>query len=308
LGSARRRVEVKQEKEWVAYVNGEYLPQSEAKISIFDHGFLWGDGVYDTMITFNGYIFKMDEHIDRLFRSIHAFDIDMPLSKEKCKEIILKTAQTNGEKNQYIKIIVTSGVGPRPVMDRRDCKPSVVVFSRPFFFLIDRDKELETGIKTIITSLRRIPAQCLDPKSKNLNYANLVLAEHEARRGGADMAIMCDIHGFVNEAPGFNVFIVRRGRISTPPSENILMGVGRETVFEIAEKEKLELIEERLIPYDLYTADEVFLSSSIGITAVAEVDGRVISSGKPGPVTRRLSKLYLEMAESGIHGTPFATG
>jgi len=296
-----------QEKEWIAYVNGEYVPQSEAKVSIFDHGFIWGDGVYDALCTFNGYIMELDRHVDRLFRSIQAFDINMPLSKEECKEIIIKVVETNGGKDQYVKTIVTSGVGPLPVMDRRDCKTTVVVFSRPFFFLVDRDKEREKGIKTIITSLRRIPAQCLDPKSKNLNYANLVLAEREARRVGADMAIMLDIHGFVNEAPGFNVFIVRQGKIYTPPSGNILMGIGRATVFDICEKEGLEVIEDQLIPYDLYTADEVFLSSSIGVTAVAEVDGRTIGTGKPGPITRRLGKIYLDWAKKGIHGTAFKT-
>ena len=295
-----------QEKEWIAYVNGEYVPQSEAKVSIFDHGFIWGDGVYDALCTFNSYIMELDRHVDRLFRSIQSFDIDMPLSKEDCKKIIIKVVETNGAKNQYIKIIVTSGVGPLPVMDRRDCKTTVVVFSRPFFFLVDREKELEKGIKTIITSLRRIPAQCLDPKAKNLNYANFVLAEREARRLGADMAIMLDIHGFVNEAPGYNIFAVRQGKIYTPPGENILMGITRETLLDICNEEGLEVIEARLIPYDLYTADEVFMScSASGVTAIAEVDGRTIGTGKPGPITRRLSQTYLDWAKNGIHGTPF---
>jgi len=297
-----------QKKEWIAYVNGEYVPQSEAKVSVFDHGFLWGDGVYDALCTFNGYIFKLDEHIDRLFRSILAFDIDMPLTKKQCRDIILKVTETNGDKNQYVKIIVSSGVGPLPVMDRADCRTTVVVFSRPFFFLVDQDKEHEKGIKTMITSLRRIPAQCLDPKSKNLNYANLVLAEREARKAGADMAIMLDIYGFVNECPGYNVFVVNDGKISTPPSGNILMGVTRETVFQMAEAEKIEIVEKSLIPYDLYTADEVFLSCSAGgVTAVAEVDGRKVGTGKPGPVTKRLNKLYLKWALNGVHGTPFKT-
>lgn len=295
-----------QEKGWIAYVNGQYVPQSEARVSIFDHGFLWGDGVYDAICTFNGYIMELDRHIDRLFRSIQSFDIDMPLSKEECKKIIIKVAETNGEKDQYIKIIVTSGVGPRPVMDRTGCETTVVVFSRPFFFLVDRDKEREKGIKTIITSIRRIPAQCLDPKAKNLNYANFVLAEREARCVGVDMAIMLDIHGFVNEAPGYNVFIVRQSEIYTPPPENILMGVTRATLLDICKKEGIKVIEARLIPHDLYTADEVFMSCSAGgATAVVEVDGRTIASGKPGPVTRRLGEIYLDWAENGVHGTPF---
>ncbi len=295
-----------QNKEWIAYVNGEYVPQSQAKVSIFDHGFIWADGVYDTLVAMNGYIFKMDEHLGRLFRSIQSFGLDMPLDKKQCQDIIVKVCEENGAKDQYIKIIVSSGVGPTPVMDRKSCKPTVVVFSRPVFYLVDKEKEGEKGIKTAITSIRRIPAQCLDPKAKNLNYGNFVLAEREARQLGADMAIMCDIHGFVNESPGYNIFIAVSGNLYTPPPENILIGVTRDTIFEICQKENISLFEKRLIPYDLYNADEVFLSCSLGGTAaVAEVDGRVIKDGKPGLLTKRLKKVYDSWVLKGVHGTPF---
>jgi branched-chain amino acid aminotransferase len=298
-----------QEKEMIAYVNGQYIPQSEAKVSIFDHGFLWGDGVYDAMVTLNGYLFKLDKRIDRLFRSIHSFDINMPLSKDECKEIIINVVRENRAKEQYVKIIVTSGVGPLPVMDRSNCKTSVVVFSRPLFYLVSREKESEKGIKTIIANTRRIPAQCLDPKAKNLNYANFVLAEHEARRVGVDMAIMLDIHGFVSEAPGYNIFVVRQGKLYTPPEkDNILVGITRETILEIAEQAGIEAIEASLIPNDIFNADEVFLCNGMtGTAGVVEVDGRIISNGKPGSITKRLSKLYLEMKAAGQHGTPFLT-
>lgn len=297
-----------QEKEWIAYVNGQYIPQSRAKVSIFDHGFLWGDGIYDTICTFNGYIMELERHLDRLFRSLQAFDLEPPLSREDCRKIIMKVAETNGAKNQYIKIIITSGIGPTPVMDRANCKPTVVVFSRPFFLMVDSADDKGKGIRTMITSIRRIPSQCLDPRAKNLNYANLVLAEREARRYGVDMAIMLDINGFVNEAPGYNIFIVRNNRVYTPPPENILLGVTRETIFDICKNEGIDIYETRLIPNDLYTADEVFLSSSIeGITPVAEIDGRTIGSVKSGPISRRLAQRYHEWATSGIHGTPFQT-
>ncbi len=211
-----------QEKEWIAYVNGQYVPQSEAKLSIFDHGVLYGDGVFDTWCTWNGYIFKFDQHVDRLYRSIHAFQIDMPLSKEEFKKIVIKVTETNGAKNQYIKSLVTRGVGPRPLISPVGCKTSVVVFSRPYLWLIEPGEE--KIIKAKITSLRRTPAQCLDPKVKNLNYANLVMAKMEALNAGADEAIMLDIDGFVNEAPGYNIFVVSKGKLYTPPAENILIG------------------------------------------------------------------------------------
>ena len=295
-----------QEKEWIAYVNGEYVPQSEAKLSIFDHGVLYGDGVFDTWCTWNGYIFKFDQHVDRLYRSIHAFKIDMPLSKEEFKKIIVKVVETNGAKNQYIKSLVTRGVGPRPLLSPVGCKTSVVVFSRPYLWIIEPGEGKK--VKARITSVRRTPAQCLDPKAKNLNYANLVMAKMEAQNAGADEAIMLDIDGFVNEAPGYNIFVVSKGKLYTPPEENILIGVTRETVFEIAKKEGLEVIEARMIPYDLYTADELFLASTAGgLIPIAEVDGRQIGSGKPGPITKKFNALYMEMLEQGTNGTPFKT-
>jgi len=227
----------------------------------------------------------------------------MPLNKEELKKVIIKVVETNGEKNQSIRILVTRGVG-RPLLPPVGCKTSVVVFSTPYLRLIEEGKR----VKAKITSVRRTPAQCLDPKVKSLNYANFVMAKMEALNAGADEAIMLDTHGFVSEAPGYNMFTVSKGKLYTPSAENILMGITRETVCEIAQKEGLEVIEDRLTPYDLYTADEVFLSSTAGgIIPIVQVDGRIISSGSPGPITRRVDKLYLEMAESGVHGTSFKT-
>jgi branched-chain amino acid aminotransferase len=296
-----------EEKELIAYVNGEYLPQSDAKLSIFDHGILFGDGVFDTWCAWNGYIFKLDEHMERLFRSIHSFQIDMPLSREELKKVLIKVVETNADKNQYIKCLVTRGVGPRPLLSPVGCKTSIVLFSRPYLSNVDPEREGKK-IKARITSIRRIPAQCLDPKSKNLNYANLVLAKMEALNSGADEAIMLDIHGYVNEGPGYSVFIVKQGKLYTPSEENILYSITRETVIEIAKQEGTELTETQLVPYDLYTADEVFLASTAGgIIPIGEVDGRTIATGMPGPITKRVSTLYFEMMENGVHGTPFVT-
>jgi len=292
--------------EWIAYVNGEYIPQSQAKVSIFDHGLLYGDGVFDSWCAWNGNLFMMDEHIDRLYRSIHFFKIDMPLSKEELKKIVTKVVETNGAKNQYIKCIVTRGVGPRPLLSPVGCKASIIVFSRPYLWLTEAGKE--QGVKARITSIRRIPPQCLDPKAKNLNYANLVLAKIEALDAGADEAIMLDTNGFVNEGPGYNIFVVRKGELYTPPADNVLVGITLGTVFEIAQKEGIKVKEERLVPYDIYTADELFLASTAGgIVPVLEVDRRSIGCGKPGPLTKRISDIYFNMLEKGIHGTPFKT-
>ena len=156
------------QEEWIAYVNGEYVPQSKAKLSIFDHGVLYGAGVFDTCCAWNGYIFKLDQHVDRLFRSIHTFQIDMPLSKEELKSVIIKVVETNRAKNQYIKCLVTRGVGPQPLLSPAGCKASVVVFSRPYLSLVELGEE-EKVVKVRITSIRRTPPQCLDPKATFIN-------------------------------------------------------------------------------------------------------------------------------------------
>ena len=295
------------ETDWIAYVNGEFVPQSEAKLSIFDHGVLYGDGVFDAFCAWNRQIFKLDQHIDRFFKSLNIFQIDMSLSKENLKEIVVEVVQRNREKNQYIKCIVTRGVGPRPLLSPVGCNPSVVVFSRPYLWLSDSGDVLEKGVKARISNMRAIPTQCMDHKSKNLNYAHFVLIKMEALSAGADEAIILDIDGFVNEGPGYNVFVVNKGRLFTPSSsEGILAGITRETVFEIAKQQGIEVIEFRISPYDIYNADEVFFSSTAGsIIPVVEVDGRRIASGIPGPITKRIYELYFEMLEKGVYGTPF---
>ena len=292
-------------KEWVVYINGDYLPESEAKISVFDHGVLHGDGVFDALFAWGGYVFKLDEHIDRFFRSIHACKYDMPLSKEELKNVVLKVVRTNREKNQYIKCLVTRGVGPLPLLTPIGCKTTVIVFSKPYEWKIDPNK-IGSGIKARIVSIRRIPPQCLDPKVKNLNYLNFVLARREAFGSGADEAIMLDIYGFVGECPGSNLFIVKGKKLYTPPPEHILVGITRETIFEIAEREGLPVVEQQMTTSDLYNADEVlFTSTAGGITPVVDIDGRKISNGTVGPITMRMFKLYFRMLEEGYHGTPF---
>ena len=296
-----------QKTEWIAYVNGEYISQNEAKLSIFDHGVLYGDGVFDAFCAWNRQIFKLEQHIDRLFKSLNMFQIDIPLSKEDLKKIVVEVAQRNKENNQYFKCIVTRGVGPRPLLSPVGCKPSVVVFSRPYLWLSASGSALENGVKARISNMRAIPAQCMDHKSKNLNYGHFVLIKMEALSAGADEAIILDVDGFVNEGPDYNIFIVNNGKLCTPSSsEGILAGITRETVFEIADKEGIEVLDARLSPYDIYNADEIFFSSTAGaIIPVVEVDGRRVTSGIPGPITKRIYELYFAMLEKGVYGTAF---
>jgi branched-chain amino acid aminotransferase len=286
----------------IVFVNGEFVPASEARISVFDHVVLYGDGVYDTMCAWNHMVFKLDEHIDRLYESAHAIKLEIPLTKEELKQVVLETVRRNELRNAYVKVLATRGVGPQPLMSPYGCTPGLIVFAVPYMSLVAEQEN--TGIRMIVSSMRRVPNECLSSKIKSCNYLNHILMRLEANEAGADDAIELDMEGYVCEAPGYNVFMVKRGILYTP-RDNILAGITRQTVMELAEAAGLPVVEGRIQPFDLYNADEVFLSSTAGgIFPVAQLDGRRIADGKPGPVTRKLRDDYLALLERGDSSTP----
>jgi branched-chain amino acid aminotransferase len=289
--------------EAIVYVNGDFYPENEAKISVFDHVILYGDGVYDTLVAWNNMVFKLDEHIDRLFESAHAVKLEIPLSKNELKGVVLETVTRNKLRNAYVKILATRGVGEQPLMSPYNCTPGLIVFAVPYMSLVAGGGDV-TGIKMIVSSLRRIPNECISTKIKSCNYLNHILMRMEANEAGADDAIELDMEGYVCEAPGYNVFMVKSGVIYTP-GDNILVGITRETVMEMAEDANIPLKEGRLQPFDLYNADEVFLSSTAGgVFSVAELDGRTIGTGKPGKVTKLMIDSYHALLENGEKSTP----
>ena len=286
----------------IVYVNGEFVPECEAKISVFDHVVLYGDGVYDTLCAWNYQVFKLDEHLDRLYESAHAVKLEIPLAKQALKEVVLEVVRSNQLRNAYVKIIATRGVGAQPLMSPYNCTPGLIVFAVPYMSLVD-GKEGK-GIRMIVSSLRRIPDECLSSKIKSCNYLNHILMRMEANEAGADDAIELDTEGYVCEAPGYNVFMVKGGAIHTP-RDNILVGVTRATVLELAAEAGIPVVEGRIQPFDLYNADEMFLSSTAGgIFAVGELDGRAIGDGRMGPVTHRMRDGYQALLESGAKSTP----
>jgi branched-chain amino acid aminotransferase len=298
-------MDMQEKKEFEVYVNGRFCPESEAKVSVFDHGLLYGDGVYDTLCGWNGYIFRLEQHVDRLYQSAHAVKIEIPLSKNELIEKIVETAQRTGHKNLYLKCYVTRGVGPQPLLDPRNCSPTVVIFGRPYLWLIDPEKN-ESGLTAKITSIRRTPDQSIDGKIKNLNYLNIVLAKIEAIESGMDEAIMPGLDGRILEGPGYNVFIVKDNIVITPPPGNILMGVTRGACLDITKEIGLESREAALSAYDLYNADEVFLSSTAGgAVGIREIDGRKVGTGKTGPITKKICQTYFAWLESGRDGTKY---
>lgn len=287
----------------IVYVNGEYVPRNQAKISVFDVGFLRGDAVFDTTSAWNGRIFKLSAHLERLELSLRAARIPCPLPLEELRGVIIETTRRSGLRNAYIQTIVTRGEPPLGVRDLTRCRPGLIVFVVPYVFILSPD-QIRSGGRGMIVSTRALPVQCLDPKIKSLSRQHFDLAMLQSKAAGMDVSIMLDLNGRVTEGPGFNLFVVRGGELVSPP-EGILMGITRQTVFELAAEHGLPAREAELTAYDLYAADEVFLSSTAGgIMPLVEIDGHPIGDGKPGPVSQRIHGLYWALRESGRDGTP----
>ena len=290
-------------KETQVYVNGKFYPESQASVSVFDHGLLYGDGIYDTLCSWNHSIFRLREHIDRLYRSAHAVMLKIPLSKKKLSETIVETVRRSGFRNAYVKCLVTRGVGPQPLLDPRGCKPTLIIFCRPYMWLTGSNKGV--GVRCKITQTRQIPNDALSRQVKNLNYLNFVLAKIEAIETGFDNALLPNLAGEVLEGPGLNLFLVKDRVLVTPPSGEILEGITRTVIFDMAAELGIPVRQESLSPYDCYTADEAFFCSTAGgVVPITNIDGRKIGSGKMGRVSKTLEETYFEWLESGRDGTP----
>jgi len=285
------------------YIDGEFYPENEAKISVFDHGLLYGDGVFEGIRVYNGRIFKLGEHIERLYESAKTVGIEVPLSKEEFKKAIIEVVRRNNLRDAYIRPIVTRGRG-RLGLDPRHCqKPTVIIIPQRLeeYPLTVAAKK---AVRAIVSSIRRTPPFCLPPMVKSLNYQNNILAKLEAIRAGVDEAIMLDWMGYVCEGTGDNIFIVKNGVLITPPIyASILPGITRQTIIDIAKRLKMEVLERNITIHDLYNADEVFLTATgIEIVPVIEIDGRKIGSGEPGPVFIRIKEEFEKLTQK--TGTP----
>ena len=287
----------------VVWINGELKPTDEAMISVFDHGLLYGDGVFDTMFATYGYIFKLRQHLERFRRSLRATRMGLPIPDEELEGVVRATVAANGLRDAYIKMVATRGVSPEPLLDPRNCTPTLIVFVRPYLSLAGAGKR-ETGLSTKLTSIQRVGHSALDPRVKNLNYLNLVLAKFEAINANADEALLLDEEGYVCEAPGYNMFVARDGVLMTP-ERGVLEGITRETVLELCDELGVPTAIRSVAPFDLFVADEIFLTSTAaGLVPVTKVDGALIADGRPGPLFRRLDAAYDELQRSGRHGTP----
>ena len=275
------------------YLDGRFVPEEEAKVSVFDHGLLYGDGVFEGIRAYDGYVFKLDQHIDRLYASAHAIMIDIPLTKAEMSGAILGTLRVNELESSYIRPVVTRGVGDLGI-DPRKCKgkPTVFVITKPWRSLFP-EEVLKRGLKAIVASTRNKAIDSCPPNVKSLNYLANIMAKIEANMVGADEAIMLDQNGFVAEGSADNIFIVKDGRLLTPPTVTALPGITRDTVIELARKDGLDVSEEYFGVANLFVAEECFITGTAAeIAPVVEISGRKIGSGKPGPITGRLRDLF----------------
>jgi branched-chain amino acid aminotransferase len=284
------------------YLDGKIVPAEEAKVSVFDHGLLYGDGVFEGIRLYAGRIFRLDEHIDRLFDSAQAIMLRVPMSKEELKEACCATCRANGLRDGYIRLVVTRGVGYLGLNPFKCDKASVIIIAATIELY--PEEVYRVGLNLITASTVRVNPAAVSPSIKSLNYLNNILAKIEAVNAGTVEAIMLNSEGHVAECTGDNIFIIRKGKIETPPiSAGALNGITRAVAIELAGTMKIPVGEPNLTRYDLMTADECFLTGTAAeIVPVVKIDGRVIGNGKPGRVTLKLMEAFRKLTRR--EGTP----
>jgi branched-chain amino acid aminotransferase len=277
------------------YIDGKYYDEDNARISVFDHGLLYGDGVFEGIRVYHSRVFRLREHVARLYASAKAIALTIPVSEREMEEAVVATVSANDTHDGYIRLIVTRGRGSLG-LDPGSCNRATVIIIVGNIQLYP-EEFYRAGIKLVTASTRRIPPECLDPRIKSLNYLNNIQAKIEARAAGALEAVMLNIHGFVAECTADNIFIVKGGRLLTPhPAGGALDGITMRTVSEIAKNRGIACAESAISQYDLYAADECFITGTgAEVMPVISVDGRTIGDGRPGPVTLQLMEDYRKL-------------
>ncbi|RMF91996.1 MAG: branched-chain-amino-acid transaminase [Planctomycetota bacterium] len=270
------------------YINGKHYDKEEAVISVYDHGLLYGDGVFEGIRSYGGKVFRLQEHLDRLWDSAKAILLEIPISKEEMARAIVETLKLNGIEDGYIRVIVTRGAGTLGLDPNRCSNPQVIIITDHISLY---PKELyENGLEIVTASTIRNHPGALSPRIKSLNYLNNILAKIEGLKAGCVEALMLNHKGEVAECTGDNLFLVRNGKLYTPPTDaGILEGITRNVVIELAREAGLEVLEVPLTRHDVYAASECFLTGTAAeVIPVVKVDDRPIGDGKPGPITRDL--------------------
>lgn len=293
-----------EQKELLIYIDGKHCPKSEAKISVYDHGFLYGDGVFEGIRAYNGSVFKLKEHIDRLYSSAHAIMLEISVTKEEMINAVIETLKRNKLTDAYIRLVVSRGVGDLGLDPRKCSKPTIIIITDRI--KLHGGEAKEKGLTAIISWVKRDPVDATTHEIKSLNYLNSILAKIEANNANVDEAIYLNKEGFVCEGVAENIFTVSNDVIITPPtSTGALRGITRNVVIEIARKFGYTVLKKEITPTDLFLADEVFFTGTAAeVVPVKEINGRQIGSGKPGPVTRRLMAEYHKLVRDPKEGVP----
>ena len=288
------------------YINGEYFEKEDAKISVFDHGLLYGDGVFEGIRVYNWRVFKLGEHLQRLYESAKSIDLKIPVSLERMEADVLETVKRNGLGDAYIRLVVTRGAGCLGLNPYTCAVPRVII-------IVDKialypPEFYEKGLTVVSVATQRNLSEAVNPRIKSLNYLNNILAKIEAINAGVEEAIMLNSFGLVSECAGDNIFVLRRGLLMTPSiGMGVLEGITRNEVIRIAREKRIEVRQVVMTRHDIFIADECFLTGTAAeIVPVIKVDGRVIGDGRPGPVTRELMRTYHELTRE--EGTPVPRG
>jgi branched-chain amino acid aminotransferase len=274
------------------YIDGEYFDKKNAKISVFDHGLLYGDGIFEGIRFYEGRVFKLKEHIQRLFISAKAILLEIEMTQDEMEEAVCETIRKNGLTDGYVRLLVTRGVGTLGLSPFLCDKSTVIIIADSISLY--PDEKYKEGLKLITCSTRRTAPAALSPSVKSLNYLNNVMAKVEAIFADAEEGLMLNEQGFVAECTGDNIFIVRDGKIKTPPSSaGALPGITREVIFDIAGNLGVGIEESQMTRYDIYAADECFLTGTAAeVIAAVSLDRRLIGNGKPGPITEKFIESF----------------
>jgi branched-chain amino acid aminotransferase len=279
------------------YISGKLYDKADAKISVYDHGLLYGDGVFEGIRVYNGKVFRLSEHIDRLYEGARHIRLEIPFSKEKMAKAIRDTVQANDRRDGYIRLIVTRGAGSLGLDWRKTSDPQVIIIVDDIQLY---PREIyEHGLEVVTAATIRNHPNALNPRIKSLNYLNNILAKMEAVQAGCLEAVMLNHKGELAECSGDNIYLVRRGIVRTPPlSAGILGGITREAIIELAKAADITVQEVALTRHDLYSADECFLSGTAAeVVPVVKCDGRIIGNGKPGPITCQIRERFLQLTQ-----------
>lgn len=286
----------------IIYIDGQFLPEADAKVSVFDHGLLYGDGIFEGIRFYNGRVFKFDEHLARLWDSARAICLNIPLTVAEMEEATLETIRRNNLRDGYIRLVVTRGKGNLGLSPDRCPKASVIIIASTI--QLYPAEKYATGMEMVTCGTRRCSPAALSPAVKSLNYLNNIMAKIEANHAGADEGLMLNEEGYVAECTGDNIFVVKNGEITTPPIyAGALRGITRQVVFDVCAEIGVPIKEANLTRYDVYTADECFLTGTAAeVIAAIKLDTRIIGSGKPGPITEKIIARFRELTQS--TGTP----